>query len=141
MSASNYTLGYGSTISIAPIAGGTVGSYVAIAQTVDLNSPASEVGDVNITNNDSPNNTKESVPGMIEPGDLEFEVVYVKAQFQTLAGYRGDGNIYSFKETFPDGAVCVFPGYIKKLSLEGKTEDDALKGKITIKLNGKEVWS
>jgi hypothetical protein len=145
--ASQYTVGFGSYISYATETVGlgtsssSTGSYTKIAQTIDLNSPMPEVGDIKITNNDSPNNTHEYAPGLIEPGTLEWEVVYVKSTFETIYAFLGNNSIYSFQETFSDGSVCTFSGYWKTLGVEGKTEDDALKGKMSIKLTSKPVWS
>lgn len=141
MSASVYTVGYGSILSYATLTAGVAGSYTAIAQTVDLTGPDPEVGDINVTNNDSPANTKEHAPGMIEPGTMDFELIYKKAVTTTLYGMFGDGNVYGFKETYPDGSTWVFQGYLSKFGMETKTEDQAIKNKITIKLTNKPAFT
>lgn len=140
MSASLYTQGFGSTISYAPITSGTIGTYVPIAQTIDLESPSPEVGDIKITNNQSPGNSHEYGPGLIEPGALEWQVVYVKSTFETIYAFLGNGLIYSFKETFPDGATCTTTGYWKKLDVKTKTEDAAIMGTMGIKCCTPAVW-
>jgi hypothetical protein len=142
--ASHYVIGFGSQIAYATITSGTVGTYAIVAQTLDISSPMPEVGDIKITNNSSPNNTHEyGVGGLIEPGDTEYEVVYYKTGHETLLNMCGNGVLYSWQETFTDtpASVCTFPGYIKSAGVEGKTEDDALKGKIKIKLTGAPIWS
>jgi hypothetical protein len=143
MPASTFTVGYGSKIYMATITmpAGTIGTYTAIAQTKDLKGPEPEVGDIKITNNDSPNNTKEYAPGMIEPGEMSFEMVYTKTQATTLFAAFGDGNTYSFKELYVDGSTTIFPGFIKKIGIETKTEDEANMAHITIKLTGKPVFT
>ena len=142
---SNYTSGFGSSILMATTtySGGafTVGTYVKVAQSKDLKSPEPEVGDIKITNNDSPNNSKEYRPGMIEPGETEFDWIYFPSQQATLYATLGDGNIYGWKEVFPDGSNCVWLGYIKKIGIETKTEDEAITGKVTIKAINKMVYS
>ena len=65
-----YTVGYGSQIYYGT-RGGTPATKVA--QTRDIKGPSPEVGDVKLTNNDSPNNTKEYGPGMLEPGEVDWE--------------------------------------------------------------------
>src|SRR4051812_47142549 len=116
---STATVGYGSIIAYS-----TDGSsYTTVAQTVDLTGPEPEVGEINITNNDSPANTKEYIPGMIEPGELEFEVVYKKAVCAALYAMFGDGIAYFWKETYPDGSTWVFKGFLKKFGTETETED------------------
>ena len=132
---SDATLGYGSALSYS--LAGTV--FTEIAQTVDLAGPEPEVGDVNITNNDSPDNTKEYIPGMIEPGEQTFEVIYKKAV--CAAVYALMGIIYFWEETYPDGSKWAFKGYVKGFGTEAPTEDEAIRNTITIKLTTKPVFT
>ena len=140
--ASSSVVGFGSQIAYATITSGNAGSYTMVAQTQDISSPEMEVGDVKTTNNSSPNNSHEYRPGLTEPGEVEFDVVYFKTGHQTLLGMCGNGIIYAWQETFSDtpASICTFPGYVKSSKVEGKTEDDALKGKLKIKLTGPCVW-
>lgn len=139
--ASQFVKGFGSSIAYATITAGVVGTYTKVVQTVDVSSPMPEVGDIKVTNNDSPNNTHEYAPGIVEPGDVEYQCVYYKSGHETLLGFVGNGIIYSWQETFADGSTCTFPGYLKSAGVEGKTEDDALKGKLKVKLTGAPVWA
>lgn len=132
------TLGFGSQLYFKASADT---NFVKIAQTIDLAGPEPEIGDVKVTNNDSPDNTHEYVPGMIEPGTQDYEIVYTKAQCASLYDTFGDGVIYDFAEKYPDGAGWTFKGYLKKFGTESKTEDDAMKNSITIKLCSKPVFS
>ena len=142
MSASQSVIGFGSTIKYAAITGGTPGSYTKVMQTVDISSPTPEVGDVKVTNNDSPNNSHEyAVGGLIEPGQVDWEVVFFASEHLTLLQMNGDGIIRSWQELFPDGTTCTFPGYVKSAGVEGKTENEALKGKVTVKITGPVVWA
>ena len=136
--ASDATKAYGSVIAYSTTENGT---YTDIAQSVDLGGPSPEVGDVGITNNDSPDNTKEYMPGMIEPGELEFQLVYKKDQCATLYGMFGDDVVYWWKETYPDGSSWKFAGYIKGFGTEGETEDGALMNNVTIKLTSKPAFT
>ena len=141
---SSGVVAYGSIISYATftnMSSGTVGTYNKVAQSVDLDSPLPEVGDINLTNNDSPNNTKEYFPGMVEPGDLDFDVVFFASAHVPILNMVGNQIIYSWKETFTDGTTCVFPGYVKSAGVTGKTENEALKGKIKVKLTGAAVYT
>lgn len=138
MPASTATKGYGSILAHATTFAGT---YTAIAQTVDLAGPEPEVGDINVTNNDSPSNTKEYIPGMIEPGEQDFEVIYKKAEAAILAGMLGDGIVYFWRETYPDGSKWEYPAYMKKIGTEAPTEDGAIRNSITLKLTSKPVFT
>jgi hypothetical protein len=130
---SDATLGFGSILAYADT---EAGPYTEVAQTVDLPMPEPEIGDVKITNNDSPNNAHEYLAGggLEEPGEFEFDVVYKKSECALLYAMKAARENKWWKETFPDGSYCKFPGYIKKLGGETKTEDDAIHNTITIKL-------
>jgi hypothetical protein len=140
-----YTAGYKSIIEMAPttVSGGvyTPGTYVKIGQSKDIKGPSPEVGEIKLTNNDSPLNTKESAPGMIEPGDISFQVIYTPTGFNTLYAAFGDGNIYSFREVFADGSGFTSLGYLKKTPVETKTEDEANVINVEVKLTSKAVFA
>lgn len=134
----NSTKAYGSQLYYK---GPSDGDWVKIAQTRDLSSPSPEKGDINITNNDSPDNTKEYRPGMVEPGDLEFELIYEKSQQAELLGLMDDDAIYEFAIEYPDGAGWEFVGYVKGFGTEGETEDGVLVTTCTIKVTGMPEFS
>ena len=138
MPGTNATLGYGSQLYCAPT--GTT-TWTKFAASRDLKGPEPEVGDVKITNNDSPANTHEYLPGMIEPGTQELDVVYNKTQCAAVYGKFGDGNKYDFAEVYPDGAGWTYTGYFKKFGTEGKTEDGEITNTITLKITTKPVFS
>jgi hypothetical protein len=129
MSNTQYTQGFGSQIWMAPttLSAGvyTPGTYVKIGQTKDIKGPSIEAGEIKVTNNDSPNNSKEKRPGMADPGDMSWEIVYTPAGYTALYASVGDGNMYSFKEIFTDGSGFVGLGFLKKAPVETKTEDEA----------------
>lgn len=134
---STATVGYGSTLAFSLL--GT--TYTDIAQTVDLTGPEPEVGEVGITNNDSPDNTKEYIPGMIEPGEIEFEVVYTKTQAAALYALFGDGNVYFWRETYPDGSKWEFKGFLNAFGTEAPTEDEAIRNTVGIKVTNKPTFT
>lgn len=136
-----YSPGFGSKLYYATNTAGTPGTYNAIGQTKDINGPDSEVGDIKITNNDSPSNCRESAPGIMEPGSISWDLVYSDTVYATLMGIFGDGNIYFFKETFTDGSYIVAPGYLKKAPIKTKTEDEANMVNCEAKLTGKPVFT
>lgn len=132
---------YGSTLAYATVTSGTVGSYTTIAYTIDLSSPDVEVGDIKITNNSSPNNTHEYMPGMYEGGTTEHELIYTKAQAASLYALMDATTIYSWQETYPDNSTWVWTGYVKKFGTEGKTDDGALTCKMSTKVCTKPVFT
>ncbi len=139
--ASTTVKAYGSTIGYATITAGTAGTYTKVAQTYDIASPKEESGDINVTNNDSPNNRKEYVGGMVEPGTVDFNVKFFASGHIALFQMNGDGITRSWQETFKDGTTCTFPGYVKTSGVTGKTEDGVLEGEISLKVTGPVVWA
>jgi len=135
---SDATLGFGSQIYKK---NGSDADFVKIAQSKDLNSPESEIAKVKITNNDSPNNSQEYVPGLIDPGSLEFEWIYTKAQQAILYADWAARVAISWKEVFPDGSGWTFTGFLTKISNETKTEDEAIMGKVSITLTTAAVFA
>ena len=134
---SDATPGYGAQLGY-----GTDGnSYTSILQTVDLGGPEPEVGAVGITNNDSPDNTKEYMPGMVEPGEMEFEVVYKKSVCAAVYALHGDGVTYFWKLTYPDGSHWTFKGFVTTFGTEAPTEEGAMKNTVGIKLTNKPVYT
>lgn len=132
---------FGSTLAYATITSGTVGTYTQIAYTEDLKSPDIEVGDIKITNNSSPDNTHEYMPGLIEGGTVEHDIVYTTSVAATLYGLCDATTIYSWQETYPDGATFVWTGYVKGFGIEGKTDDGDLKNKMKVKVCSKPVFT
>jgi hypothetical protein len=153
---SGYAPSFGSNISFGSInlSTGTVGVYNSgagssaahVMQTIDISSPSGSVGKIKITNNDSPAGgnpagAHEYAPGMTEPGDVEYEVVYVKGKHETLMQMQGNGISYSWQESFPDGSICTFVAFVESATVEGKTEDSALMGKVKLTLCSPAVWT
>ena len=143
MSASKYVPGFGSSVWQAPSVSGAAGTYVKIGQTKDIKGPDSEVGDIKITNNDSPGNSREYAAGggLLEPGTIGWDMVFDAVMFTPVFTTLGDGNGYWWKEVFADGSTMVAPGYLKKAPIVTKTEDEADMVSVEVKLSGKPVFT
>jgi hypothetical protein len=134
----DFTLGFGSQIYVS-----TDGdTYTLIAQSKDLNSPSSEVGTVNITNNSSPNFSEEVAAGLYKPGTIDFEWIYTPTQQATLYGYwnSAPSQTLFFKEIFTDASGWTFSGFLTKIENETKTENEAIMGKVSVQLTVKAVY-
>lgn len=116
-------------------------TYVDIVQTIDLAGPSPEQGDIKTTNNSSPSNTHEYMPGLIEPGELDFDIVYTKTQANTLYGLFPGNPVYFWRETYPDGSKWQFKAYVKGFGTEGETEDGKLTNTMKLKLTTKPTFT
>jgi hypothetical protein len=134
---SDATLGFGSQI-YQGLSADSIANK--IAQSIDLKSPESEIPKVKITNNDSPANSHEYIPGLTEPGETEFEWVYTKTQQASLFALHDARTHCHFKEVFPDGSGWKFEGWISKVPVTTKTEDEAIHGTVTIILTSRALF-
>ena len=127
---SNAVLGFGTKLNRGTSA---AGPFTSMAQSVDVKSPEPEVAKVKVTNNDSPNNSQEYIPGLFDPGDLELEVIYTPTvQAQWYADFAAR-SVQWYTVVFPDGSGWKFPGFVQKFGDETKTENEAIKAKVTVK--------
>lgn len=129
--ASQATKGYGSQLYFNPSAAAPA-NFTKIAQSVDLKGPKPESGKINITNNDSPSNSKEYLPGMFEPGDVDFKIIHTPAQGAALDALRQSQQIVWWAMIFPDGSGWKWTGWVASVEDEGKTEDGVIEGSVMI---------
>lgn len=108
-----------------------------IAQIRDLEGPEGEADDIDISNMDSANLTREFIKGFIDEGEVGFDAVYTKAQYAAARTMLIDTSTNNpiFEIELPDrtstsgtGSVIAFPGYMKRVGLaspfEGKIASD-----------------
>ncbi len=118
--------GFGSTLS-----GSTSGS---IAQILSVSMPSQEVDDLDITTMASNNGFKEYTPGLKDAGEITLQLLYEKANCNTIDGLLG-GTAEVWTITLPDGSTWACSGYFK--SLGGESPHGAeITQSATIKLTG-----
>lgn len=114
-----HRIGHGGALAYCDTANGT---FISIKGTTEVNLPERELGEADHTNDDSPDFTKEMMPGMFDPGSVSASYIYQPDQFEdletifqlaTVAATRGSATKF-WKHTLPDGAVVAFKGWIKK---------------------------
>lgn len=127
--------GYGVTLAYADVGSTT---YTPIAQIKDLTGPELDSDDIDVSNNSSPNMTREFMAGWQDSGEVETEVVYTKAQAATLYSiYRVTKN---YLVTLSDGSTIKFTGYLKTLGIESPQEEE-VRQSITIKVSGEVTFT
>ena len=62
--------------------------WLSIGRTRDLSGPSLSTNDIDITSNDSPEHFKEFIAGLIDPGELTFDIVFDPA----VATHIGTGE-------------------------------------------------
>jgi hypothetical protein len=117
-------------------------TYTTVDGTVDISLPERELGATEITNDDSPNFHKDYIPGLYEPGKVNFTYRYTKTQFAALetiyqkantAATRGDAT-KTWKVTLPDASTAVFNGFLTShnLPIDGGEDSPVVEGEIQV---------
>ena len=123
-------------------------TYSDVAGTIEVNLPERELGAAEITNDDSPDFTKEYMPGMYEPGTVSFTYRYNKTgfaaleaiyQLATVAATRGSATKF-WKVTLPDGSESTFKGFLTAHNLPVEGEDSPIV-EAEIQIVGKMVYT
>jgi hypothetical protein len=126
------TIGHGFVLAYADA--GTSTSYTTIADVKSITMPSMEVTDVDITNLDSANYTKEFTAGLIDPGEISFTVSYDESQSNTLYGLLRQSK--KFRVTATDSATYAVAGYVKTFGFPQVESESELTNEMVIKVNG-----
>lgn len=130
------SIGYGSSLTIATTTGGST----AIGQIRNaIDGPGTDQTDVDTTTFDSSTNFRTFVPGLIDPGELTFQLVYDPdlAGHKRLARYHSDNRVTTFTLTHNSTSsdTDVFTGYVKGIS-RSIPIDDVMQCDVTVKVSG-----
>lgn len=91
---------------------------------------------------DSPNNTKEYAPGMVDPGEVSLTLNWssIETTHQTLRDDIFDQTVRDYKIEEPDGASVAFSGFVTGFSWT-RPVDDKLTADVTMQVTGKPTWT
>jgi hypothetical protein len=131
-------IGITTTVAIGSTTDASNFTTVALVKSVTL--PMPEVGDVDVTNLDSANATKEYVPGLIEPGEITMQISYGETATSTLFGYLRSAGKYC-KVTLPTAAYWMGKGYVKKFGTEEVSPEGEITNSMTFKLSEKPTYT
>lgn len=130
------TIGYGSVLVVVS----TSGADITTGQIRNITGPGVSGTDVDTTTMDSSSNYRTFVPGLLDPGEVSFSLVYDPASttHTRLARFMGERLSTTFKVYHGStaGNEDSFVGYIKGLSREIPM-DDLITADVTIKVSGK----
>lgn len=126
MAASTAIHTYGSDISMSAT---LAGSYTSLTEICSISDDLT-VNPVKVTHLKSDNATHEYVAGFIEPGTVEMEVNFTKAQFAAFLDTIRTKKF--FKITDSDGSITAFSAFYQKV---GKkiVEDDRTMATVSLK--------
>lgn len=122
-------------------------NQTAVSQIRDLEGPGAEADDIDISNTQSTNRRREFIAGMVDEGEITFDMVFTKAQYNTLKGYVGPETNDSFEIEFSDrtatngtGSILALGGYVKALGPSMPFEDKVT-ADCTVKVSGETTFT
>lgn len=126
-------IGLGITLEMADLA--TPMTFVAIAEVFNVNPPSQTDDVVEATHYGSPNRRREYIPGLVESGEVSFDMNYVPGSDSDVLINAAQGVEKILRLTFPNGVSMVFnairQGYEKNAPL-----DDRLTATVTFRVTG-----
>jgi hypothetical protein len=129
------TIGYGSVLIVST----TTGGEVNVAQVRSISGPGVSANDVDTTTLDSSTNYRTFTCGLLDPGEVSFQLVYdsTDATHSRLARYMGLRYEADWKvcHSSTAGASTSFSGYVKGMSREVPL-DDLITCDLTVKVSG-----
>lgn len=135
MAASQGMLGYGTKFLIG--VAGTPIVYTDIAEVKNVTPPNFQADDVDVTHNQSPNATRETIPGLKSPGECSFEMNFVpgSASDVLLRALLNTGEQRPCRIEYPNAVTWDFLAAVKGYEISSATED-AMTATVSMQVSG-----
>lgn len=130
MAESTAIIGYGSKFYYGSA---ITGPWTEIAEVITCPPPSPEVDEAEVTHQQSPDQYREFIASLIDPGEFELELNY-RADTHEFLMTNIAVNQY-FRVELPDGSTFDFRGYIKGIANENPI-DDRIMATATIRVGG-----
>ena len=135
MPASGVKIGYNTDFAIW---NGT--TYIEVAEVTSITWPGYSRDAVEVTHLNSDDQFREYVPGLMDAGEVTFELNYVPLVSDVIIAALTAASIGQFKITAQGGVNCVFRGIVT--SYQGQSPvDDRMTASVTIKVTAKPTWA
>jgi len=131
------------------MAGGT--SYATVGQVKDVNGPNIARGEIDVTDHDSEDGYREFLPGLVDGGDVSFDIGFDKTDTAQIGG-PGTGLLGDMEQdgcTLPawklimkacsGTAYWLFSGFVNAFGMQNPVEGEQL-ASIGIKISGKPTF-
>lgn len=113
----------------------TPNTWFFIDEIFNLN-PPSQVDDVvEATHYSSPNRRREYIPGLVESGELSFDMNYVPGSDSDVLINAAQGVEKRLRITFPNGVTQVFNG-VRQGYEKNAPIDDRMTATVTFRVTG-----
>jgi len=126
-------IGLGITLEMADLV--TPNTWVAVAEVFNVNPPSQTDDVVEATHYGSPNRRREYIPGLVESGEVSFDMNYVPGSDSDVLINAAQGVEKRIRLTFPNGVSQVFNG-IRQGYEKNAPLDDRLTATVTFRVTG-----
>jgi predicted secreted protein len=135
MAASEAMLGYGTIFRISN--NDSPGVYTDIAEVFNITPPSFEADDVDVTHNQSPNRTRETIAGLKTPGDCSFEMNFIpgSASDVLIRALLGSGEQRACQIEYPNAETWDFLAAVKGYEISAAT-DDKMTATVSMQVSG-----
>jgi len=116
--------------------GGSV--FTTVAEVDDINGPTDTFDIIEATSHDSPNSRKEFIAGLLDGGELSFDIHFVPTN-QThidLQSVHDNRQTRNWQLIFPDSSTFAFAGLIPGFEVQAPADGELLTASVTIKVTG-----
>jgi hypothetical protein len=117
--------------------------FADLLEVKSISGPSMSAETIDVTHMTSPNNTREFLASLIDPGELTFDVNFLPGNtgHQTLLEDMRDSVKSNYKLIFTDSPATTwsFTGYVTGVDVNAAL-DDVLSASITIKITGFPTW-
>lgn len=128
------SIGYGSFFHISR---DNEATWTELAEIFDITPPNDTVDEVDATHMQSPNRTREFIPGLIDPGEASFEMNFIPGSASDLliTEIKSAGERVKCRVTFPNGVTWKFSGWVSGYEAAVPT-DDKMTASVTWRVTG-----
>lgn len=117
------------------------GTYVTVAEAKSISGPTFEAEEVDVTNHDSPGDFREFIRGLVDPGELTFEINYQpdNAEHQQLFDDLKNGTKRNYKilwsQMTPTQYQMDFEAFVRSMPITNPV-DNVLSAEVTLRVTG-----
>lgn len=137
MAETEASIGYGTQFDISR---DSEASWLHIGEVYDVTPPNDTVDEVDATHTQSPNRTREFIPGLIDPGEASFEQNFIPGSTSDvlIREIKALGERVRCRITFPNGVTWKFTGWVSGYEPAVPT-DDKMTATVTWRVTGPTV--
>jgi predicted secreted protein len=113
------------------------GVYVELAEVFSVTPPSGTIDQIDATHMQSPDRTREFIPGLKDAGSASAEMNYIpnSSTDQLLMLLSINGEKRSMRITYPNGVTVTFPASVESYE-QNIPLDDKMTAVITLKVSG-----